>query len=45
MFTKHSPIFPTQCISFFSDSFADSKIIPIFAIGNNSEYITPSDMG
>lgn len=45
MFTKHSPIFPTQCISFFSDSFADSKIIPIFAIGYNSEYITPSDIG
>ena len=25
--------------------FADYKIIPIFAIGYNSEYITPSDIG
>nr|DAZ70850.1 MAG TPA: hypothetical protein [Caudoviricetes sp.] len=29
----------------FVISFADSKIIPIFAIGYNSEYITPSDIG
>ena len=36
--------FPFSLI-FFHISFADSKIIPIFAIANNSEYITPSDMG
>ena len=36
MFTKHSPLFPIQFISFITDFFADSKIIPIFAIGKQS---------